>query len=132
MGFGKRIQHNNPKARDRYYGEWEVGTYESAWRVIRSGKIICASHDASDSNTPENPPDIDRTFRRINFGRLLSIQKINKWDFELKFDFDLSINLFGASSDKDDEFFHIFFPENKCLVFESGEGWFYGDSDKPW
>jgi hypothetical protein len=75
MGFGRKIPNNNPKTRDGYYGVWEIGTYESAWRVIKDGIIICASHDASASQTPENPPDIDNAFRKIVFGRLLAIRQ---------------------------------------------------------
>jgi hypothetical protein len=128
MGFGKRIPNNNPKTRDGYYGEWEIGTYESAWRVIQNGVIICASHDASDSPAPENPPDIDGVFRKINFENLVSIRQKTKWDFETKFDFGISLDLFGASSHAEDgEFFHIFCSERKCLSFDSDEGWFYED-----
>lgn len=133
MGFGKKIPTNNSKSRDGYYGEWEIGTYESAWRVIQSGKIICASHDASASLTPETPADIDQMFREITFGRLLSIQKKNTWDFVINFECGISIHLFGASSNADDgDFFHIFCPEKKIIAYEAGVGWYVGASDQPW
>jgi hypothetical protein len=133
VGFGEKVPNHNPKTHGNYYGEWEIGAYESAWRIMQNGEIICASHDASSSLTPEDPPDIDKAFREINFGRLLSIRKRNEFDFEIKFDSGISIDLFGASSNADDgDFFHIFCPNKRVILFKAGVGWFVGPSDKPW
>ena len=46
MGFGARIQHGKPGLKDDYKGEWELGTYGCAWRVIGDGKILCGSDDS--------------------------------------------------------------------------------------
>ena len=131
MGFGEKIPNNAPKTRDGYYGEWEIMTYESAWRVIKDGKIICASHDATASLTPDHPPDIDQAFQKIPFGRVLSIRQKNKWDVEIKFDSGISLDLFAANSrGEDGDFFHIFCPWGKCLSINShSQGkWIYEDS----
>ena len=130
MGFGKKIPNNAPKTRDGYYGEWELMTYESAWRVIKDGNIICASHDATESLTPDNPPDIDDAFQKIPFGKVLSIRQKNKWDVEIKFDSDIVIELFAAnSSGENGDFFHIFCPWGKCISIDSHSqgNWVYED-----
>lgn len=33
VGFGKKISHSKPDMADTYYGEWEIGTYSSPWRI---------------------------------------------------------------------------------------------------
>jgi hypothetical protein len=131
VGFGKKIPHDNLKARDRFYGEWEIMTYDSEWRVIRDGVILCASHDTTTSLDPNHPPDLDRAFQRIPFGRLSSIRKKNTWDMKITFDSGISIDLFGAASHgKDGDFFHIFCPWGKCISIDthSKGKWIYEDS----
>src|SRR6185369_4583727 len=49
IGLGEKIYHGNSKLLDEYYGEWEIGTYYSAWRVLKEGRIICGSDDLVDS-----------------------------------------------------------------------------------
>jgi hypothetical protein len=33
LGFGKKIKHSNPELIDKYYGEWEIGTYTMKGRL---------------------------------------------------------------------------------------------------
>jgi len=130
IGFGKRIPNPSKKSRNKFYGEWEIMTYDSAWRVIKENKIICASHDASASLTPDDPPDIDKAFRKIQFGRLESIKRKNKWDLEVKFDSGIYIDFFAANSNGDGgNFFVIFCPENKniCIDVNDINNWIYED-----
>ena len=134
LGFGKKIPNTGAlahKMRDWYSGEWEILTYESAWRVIKDGKIICASHDISALPDPDHPPDIDNAFRKIPFGRLISIQQKNKIDFKITFDSGISIELFAAASHGDEgDFIVIFCPWGKCLSVDLQGKWIYEDSVK--
>ena len=128
LGFGKKIPNNEPRTRDGFYGEWEIMTYESAWRVIKDGEIICASHDVTSSLTPDHPPDLDKAFQKIPFGRFLSIRQKNKWDFEIRFDSGISIELFAAASHGDKgDFIVIFCPWEKCLSVDLQGKWIYED-----
>lgn len=49
IGFGRKILHTKPNNPDAYYGEWEVGTYIGAWKIIQDDKIVIGSQDFSGS-----------------------------------------------------------------------------------
>ncbi len=43
LGFGERVYHGNEKIAFPYYGEWELGSHCSAWRVVKHERILCGS-----------------------------------------------------------------------------------------
>lgn len=126
IGFGAKVIHQNPKTRDKYYGEWEIGTFNSAWRVIRAGKILCASNDPVDSIK-----ELDAAINQIDFSNFVSVQQLTDVDVRVLFDHDMVIDFLAAASD-DDEMFHIFCPERKYLEFTIRKGWTIGESNTPW
>ena len=126
MGFGARIQHGKPGLKDDYKGEWELGTYGCAWRVIGDGKILCGSDDSVDSID-----ELDRALNHIAFGAIISLQRRGRFDICIELDNNMAIDFFASASD-DDELFHIFCPGNKYVRFTAQRGWALSDSDKPW
>ncbi len=126
IGLGCKVFHQNPKLRDKFYGEWEIGTYNSAWRVVHAGKIICASHDPVTS-----VEELDATFNRVKLTSLLSIEQLTDFDVRLIFDHGLSIDFMTTISDED-EAFHIFCPKSKYVEFTVGHGWTAGESNTAW
>ncbi len=126
LGFGEKVPHQNPKARDRFYGEWEIGTYNSAWRIMQAGKILCASHDPVDAI--EN---LDANLSNITFTRLVAVQQLTELDIRVVLDLELTIDFFAAISDND-EVFHVFCPLNQYVEFTAENGWITGVSNTPW
>jgi len=123
MGFGLKVPHLNKKARDNYYGEWEIGSYNSAWRVIRNGQILCASNDPVDSIE-----ELDLAFNRVEFGCLVSLKLLTDMDVRLTFDQEIIVDFLSSTSDED-ESFHVFCPQ-AYLAFVVGKGWII-ESESP-
>ena len=128
LGFGKKVYHKSPpfKLVDAFYGEWEIGTYCYAWRVIKNETILCASSDAVDS-----VDELDAAIKRIKFGRVVSLEQLTNLDVRVGFDSGIAVDFLATVSDED-EGFHIFCPENKFIGFTVGSGWTIGPSNKPW
>jgi hypothetical protein len=122
FGFGEKI--TNPKLRDGYYGEWEIGTYNCAWRIIKDSRIVCGSCDPVDSIQ-----DMDSLVQSIEFGGVLNIHQIGEVDFRVDFKNKISAEFFSAISDND-EVFHVFCPGNKCIEFTLEGGWEIGASNR--
>jgi hypothetical protein len=125
LGFGEKIYHHNPKLIDTFYGEWEIGTYYCAWRVVKENKIICGSGDAVDSLD-----ELNSTLQRIDFDRIESLTQSTQFDVRAEFDTGMVIEFLATISD-DDECFHLFFPQSICAAFSIQEGWRIGRSDSP-
>lgn len=75
LGFGDFVSHSIPSATDSFYGEWEVGTYFSSWRILNSGKVLCGSSDAADSLE-----ELDGRLQDISLGVLNSIEVLESHD----------------------------------------------------
>ena len=75
LGFGRKI-YNAPKMRGpAFYGEWEIGTYSCAWRVIKDNIVICGSTDPVDSNV-----ELDSMLNKIDFNCIIQISQYNSID----------------------------------------------------
>ena len=122
FGFGKKLPHSNPKLRDAYYGEWEIGTYNCAWRILEDERIICGSNDPADSVN-----EIDSVIQSIEFGCITSLQQPNSIDVRIVCENKLSIDFFSAISDED-EVFHIFCPQHQHIQLIPSKGWSKGSS----
>lgn len=127
IGLGAKVYQKNLRGRDVYYGEWEIGSYNSAWRIIQSGKILCGSHDAVDSIE-----ELDARVNQVELGCISSIQQLTDLDIRVVFTLGIMIDFLAATSDDDDDSFDIFCPHNKYIEFVVRKGWTVGDSDKPW
>ena len=125
MGFGEKKFHNKPILSDKYYGEWEIGTYYGSWRIIKNNKIILGSTDSKD--------DLDylnKKIKKIKFGEIVSITNISAFDVRVEFNNNLIVDFITLFSD-DDEYFHIFIPDHGVVRFKKGS-WVVGKSNVPW
>lgn len=124
MGFGEKVYHNNDKLDDAYYGEWEIGTYYCAWRVIKNNKIICGVSDPA-----ESIEELNSEINRITFGSIVSIAKLSDIDVQLKFDNGIFVDFLATISDED-EYFHIFCPDNVYIELSFDGKWSMGKSNE--
>ena len=125
FGLGEKLNHGNPKLVDTFYGEWEIGTYYCAWRVIQKGRIILGSSEVVDS-----VDELDESLKRIEFGSILSLTQQGAFDVRAEFDMGLAVE-FLTTTNHDDESFHIFGPQNLYIEFSIRGGWTKRRADKP-
>lgn len=129
LGFGSKV-HAAPTLSGRrfnteYYGEWEVGTYQKTWRVIRRSEILHGGCETVESESELNDRVAD-----LGFGQLTSIIELSQWDVRMEFDTDHCVDFLGV--DPCEEAFYVFCPNNISITFKSGVGWFVGPSNQPW
>jgi hypothetical protein len=126
VGFGKRVPHSKPKTADPFYGEWEIGTYSSAWRIIRAGRVVCGSSDVVDSID-----ELDERLQAIKLGAVVAVEALSQFDIRVKLDDEVFID-FICASEGDDEMFHIFGPERLYVQYTCPDVWKVGKSNAPW
>lgn len=126
MGFGKKIPHSKSKTTDTFYGEWEIGTYSAAWRIIHKGHVVCGSSDVVDSID-----ELDTRLQAIQLGTVLTVEVISQFDIRINLDNGVCIDFICASAE-DDEIFHIFGPENIYIEYMCPSRWKVGKSNVPW
>jgi len=126
VGFGEKVPQSESKAADPFYGEWEFGTYSSAWRVIQEGRVVCGSSDVVDSIE-----ELDERLQAIKLGAVLAIETLSQLDIRIKLDGEIYIDFICASAE-DDEMFHIFGPESLYVEYTCRDGWKVGKSNAPW
>jgi hypothetical protein len=123
LGFGKKIKHNNPKLIDKYYGEWEIGTYHCSWRIMDQKKILLGSDEpAKTTINIDHINELNRIANTIKFGRITSITNQSRFDVHVDFDSGISIDFFACAKYKD-ELFHIFCPDNKSISLQWNGKW---------
>ncbi|SRR6266481_446555 len=126
IGFGKKIPHGRPNLADDFYGEWQIGTYYAAWRVIKDGKILCGSRDVVDSLV-----ELEERFRQIQLGRINGIWMVSEFDIRIDLDDGIHIDFLGAArEDEDDEMLHIFCPNGLYVRYSTLDGWKVGDAGR--
>jgi hypothetical protein len=126
IGFGARVQNTRPGATDPQYCEWEVGTYSSAWRLVRGDQVLCGSMDVVDSIE-----ELSEYLQGVQLGNVTSIEALSPLEIRISLDNDVVVDFICVSND-DDEMFHIFGPEALYVEYKCLEGWFVGKSDVPW
>lgn len=117
LGFGEKIPHGRTRLVDGFYGEWEIGTYSAAWRIISDEKLLCGSQDVVD-----NLEELDKRLGEITIGRIESVCLVSKFDVRVNLDKGMHIDFLGAGSEGD-EIFHIFLPDGQCLAYSVQSGW---------
>ncbi len=122
LGFGEKIPHGKSRLVDDFYGEWEIGTYSAAWRIVQEGTILCGSRDVVDSLG-----ELDERLRKIKIGRIQTINPLSKLDIRVCFDDAMHIDFLGTASEPD-ELLHIFCPGNLYIEYSILSGWKVGDS----
>lgn len=125
LGFGKKVFHGNAKLVEEYYGEWELGSYYPAWRIIGGGKILCASQDAVDSLE-----ELQVRLDELAIGSFVSLSQTAEFDTRIELEGGFRVDFLSTISD-DDESFHIFGPSALFVRFGPIQGWSIGKSDEP-
>lgn len=129
LGFGKHVPRKNPRGRDQFRGEWEIGTYQNGWRIIKTHDVSAVIHGAQDLCDSEH--EFVEQIESLEFGRILSCKELTNFDIRVKFDSGLLLDVFSLTND-DDESFHVFCPNNIFVKFLPGCGWKVGPSNVPW
>ena len=125
LGFGEEVR-STIRLNEKVYREWEIGTYRSAWRVVRGGIVLCGSQDAVGSID-----ELNLALSRVDFGRLVSLQQFAGLDVRIEFDSGIAVDFLATTSDED-EIFHIFCPGERFVEFSVRGGWKTGPADRPW
>jgi hypothetical protein len=125
LGFGAEIR-SPLKLSEQVHSEWEIGTYYSAWRVIREGIVLCGSQDVVDSTE-----ELNLALAQIDLGRFASLRQFGDIDVRIEFDGGIAVDFLATTSD-DDHCFHIFCPGKRYIEFSVRGGWKTGPSDRPW
>jgi hypothetical protein len=129
LGFGKKIVHNDPKLNDKYYGEWEIGTYSCAWRIRIQNIILLGSDEPAETNIRmDHINKLNRMANKLDFGRIVSLDSKSHFDIEIKFKSGLTIECFTCAKYKDERF-HVFCPNNKSIIFDWDGKWKIGPSE---
>jgi hypothetical protein len=126
FGFGSERFHGDPKLPDGFYGEWEIGTYYAAWRVVQAGKVLCGSEDVVDSVEGLN----DR-LGLVELGRPVGIQMLSEFDVRLSLDENTDLDFLGTLSEADEHIVHIFGPDDLYVEYAVETGWEIGTSAEP-
>jgi hypothetical protein len=126
VGFGDRVPHSKRNTVDSFYGEWEVGTYSSAWRIAQHGRIVCGSMDAVHSIEK-----LDGLLQTVKLGAAMAIEALSEFDIRILLYEGVHIDFMCASNDED-EMFHIFGPGSTYVEYKCLGGWKVGKSDVPW
>jgi hypothetical protein len=126
VGFGKKVPHQRAKAIDDYYGEWELGSYSSAWRIIRAGLVICGSSDIV-----ESIEELDQILQGVRLGEVVDFEVLSRLDVRINLTDGVLIDFICAAADND-ETFHVFGPENLYVRYAPADQWQVGKSNSPW
>jgi hypothetical protein len=124
LGFGKVI-HRRTAFGARTYGEWEAGTYDSAWRILEAGDVICGSADAALSRS-----DTNSLLATIELGPLVST-RLGTSAVRLNFASRRAVEFLRTGSGSG-EWFHVFCPRGLVIEAAGAGTWRIGRSDGPW
>ena len=126
LGFGKKIKNENPHTTNGFHGEWEIRTHSCAWRIIKSGKILCGSHD-----TVESLAELDTAVDHIELGRIVSVCNLTDLDVRVGFNNGVAVDFLATFREKDGGVY-ISCPGNIYIKFSVTAGWKMGPLEKPW
>jgi uncharacterized RDD family membrane protein YckC len=114
FGFGERVYHGNNRLRTSFYGEWEIGTYHSAWRVVKGNSILLARGDLGSSEY------LAARLSQIPLGSILALLQPSPLDLRIELNNDVIVEIYANTSDPEDDFFHMFFPKKKHFGVSAG------------
>lgn len=124
LGFGMRLETQGLRGK-RVRSEWDIGTYNSAWRVVSHGEILCGSMTPVDTNAEHND-----LLESIQFGAFVGLEILSPFDIRLKTSNGVDVEFMSASS-HDDEDFHIIGVDHSVLTYHYKTGWQLGNSLVP-
>jgi hypothetical protein len=125
IGFGAQVSHSIVDSQDSFYGEWEIGSYYSSWRIAKDGRILLGSTEGVDSVEA-----LDAKLQQIRLGMLSEIEQTGSHDIRIALDNGVLVE-FLCSFSGADEFFHIFGPNNVYVECRFPDVWTLRSSDEP-
>lgn len=126
IGFGQKILRRRTAVAEYYYGEWEIGTYSSAWRIVSGDRILLGSR-----NTVDAIKELDSKLQEITIGKVVDIVTPSIFDVAVRLDSNVTVEFMCASSEEE-EMFHVFCPNSVFMEYSVLKGWRSGPSDAPW
>lgn len=117
LGFGERVTRSKMKVRDPFFGEWQIGTYGAAWRIVQNDRIILGSMNPVDSCA-----DLDTELEKIKFGSVLNIETPSRFCVRVSLEGAMFID-FMAASNEESEIFFLLNPDGSDIEYRCTTGW---------
>ena len=121
LGFGDKVYHFRTSRIDNYSGEWELGTYNSEWQIVRGNTTLLKRADRSGS--------LDAELQKIELGSFVRFEH-GENRVSVLLDNGITIDFFSVVDD--DEFFHVFLPQYYYIQFSPRNDLAFGKSNVPW
>jgi hypothetical protein len=126
LGFGEQIKKSSTRSGVSICSEWELGTYNSAWRIISNGRILCGNMTPVDTNQ-----ELDDELAKIALGKIVDIKMLSMFDVRLDLDNEISIDFLSVANYEGESFF-VFGPSHLYIQYHYCDGWRIGKSNEPW
>jgi hypothetical protein len=120
LGFGSKIPHGKPRLADDFYGEWEIGTYSAEWSIVQGDAILFSSRDFAEESLLE----LDEKLNKIPLGKIEALDFISKAYIRMQLNGGIHIDFLASDEEDEDEFFHVFCPDNIFIACSLNKGWF--------
>jgi|LakMenE01Jun11ns_1017448.scaffolds.fasta_scaffold9770642_2 hypothetical protein len=120
IGFGSMVHHGNAKLRDTYYGEWEIGSFHNAWRLVSGSRVLCTG-DTDEYQAQISESELEKNLSK----RIRRVYNLSTLDVRVDFGSGVCLD-FLSVGDAEDESFHIFCPNEQWLAFTPNRGWLLG------
>ncbi|MGH9475361.1 MAG: hypothetical protein ACRD1C_03400 [Terriglobales bacterium] len=124
LGFGAKLLEPTSLG-PREYGEWEVGSYNAAWRVTANDDVLCGSEDASLNRDRAN-----EVLASLELGSAISWEATAN-AIRLNFDMGRAVEFLRVNSSQE-EWFHVFAPGDAYFELSGAGIWAVGPSGVPW
>jgi hypothetical protein len=117
LGFGEKMNRSKMRVRDPFFGEWQIGTYTAAWRIVRNDQILLGSRSPVDSSA-----DLDAELQKIQFGPVELIEVTSRFCVRVHLEGCVYID-FIAVSNVDSDMFFILKPDRHDMEYRCTVGW---------
>lgn len=124
LGFGVRLETQGRRGK-WVRSEWNIGTRNSAWRVVSHGEILCGSMTPVDDNAEHN-----ELLESIQFGAFVGLEMLSPFDIRLQTSNGVDVEFMSASS-LDYKDFQIIGVDHSMLTYHYKTGWLLGNSLVP-
>jgi hypothetical protein len=123
IGLGNKCQKKSKLSTVEYYGEWEFGTYNAAWRVLHNGNILIGSCNLNFEASKKG-------LELILEEKLTKIIPLSEFDVRLEFSNSLIFDFFNCFN-TDDEFLHVLHIDGNFWELNNKGNWNFGHSLLP-
>lgn len=125
VGFGDMLYRPTSKEPNGHRSEWEIGTYNAAWRIVQDDRVLLGS-----MNPVEDNGELDTVIQTIPIDKIIGIEMSTKFDVRLVLSGGIALDFLCASSD-DDELIHVFGPNHFYAEYTISEDWVVSKSNQP-